>query len=185
MTEHKKRCASNKSCLTFLFGRLAVFLMVFTVLFSFTACKPASPIGDVVYDVLDTPIMALLFETGMDDGVESGGVIYRKVNDIDRLLAQEKVPVLMVFMNGRALSNAAIAFTEELCDKFSDSARIVRVNVGLNRNTEEIDRLTTLFGVSDFPWFATAYKGQKKSAISGFSSDIEGDIIRMIQDAAK
>lgn len=168
-----------------IFGRLVFSLMAFTILFSFTACKPASPIGEVVYDVMDTPIMALMFETGMDDGVESGGVIYRKVKDIDRLLAQEKVPVLMVFMDGRALSNSAIAFTEELCDKFADSARIVRVNVELNRNSEEIDRITTLFGVTDFPWFATAYKGQKKSAISGYSSDIEGDIIRMIQDATK
>ena len=168
-----------------LYFRLLAFILALAVACSITACKPASPIGDVVYNVMDTPIMALMFEMGEDDGVKSGGVIYRKVNDINRLLAQEKVPVLIVFMDGRALSNAAIPFTEELCDRFSTSARIVRVNVDMIDNSTEIENLKTLFGVSDYPWFAVTYQGQKKTAISGFSTAIEGDIIQMIQNAAK
>lgn len=168
-----------------LYSRFVVFLLVLAVACSITACKPASPIGDLVYNVMDTPIMALMFEMGEDGGVESGGVVYREVTDINLLLAQEKVPVLIVFMDGRALSNAAIPFTEELCDRFSTTARIVRVNVGLVDNNAEIDNLKTLFGVSDYPWFAVACNGQKKTAISGYSTAIEGDIIQMIQNASK
>ena len=67
--------------------------------------------------------------------------MYREVTDIDRLIATEDVPVLVVFMDGRTLSDQAIAFTESLCDQFSKTARIVRVNVKLGDNTEEIDRL--------------------------------------------
>jgi len=165
--------------------RFIAFMLVLIAVFSVPGCKKASPIGDIVNDVLDTPITALMFEMGEDGGVMSGGVVYRKVNDISQLLAQEKVPVLIVFMDGRSLSNAAIPFTEELCDRFSTTARIVRVNVGLSGNTTEIDNLISLFGVSDYPWFAVTYNGQKKTAISGYSTAAESDIINMIQNATK
>ena len=156
--------------------------LLLTLVILLASCGRPPAIGDIVFEA---PITALMFEMGVDDGVESGGVIYRKVNDIDLLLASEKVPVLMVFMDGRALSNSAIPFTEELCDRFSKTARIVRVNIGLSDNTDEMDRLLDQFKVSEYPWFAVTYKGQKKSATSGYSADIENDVIKMIQNATK
>lgn len=156
-----------------------VLFISFAILMS--GCARAPAIGDIVYEA---PITALMFEMGVDDGVESGGVVYRKVNDIDLLIASEDVPVLLVFMDGRALSNAAIPFTEELCDKFAKTARIVRVNVGLTGNTDEIGRLQDQFEVTQYPWFAVTYKGQKKSAIRGYSADIENEVIKMLQNAA-
>jgi len=163
-------------------NRLIAFLIALSVAFSVTSCSKAKAIGDITFD---SPIMALLFEEGTDVGDTGYGVVYRKVNDMDLLLSQETVPVLVVFMDGRALSNSAIAFTEELCDKFSSSARIVRVNVELIENSAKINNLVSMFGVTDYPWFAVAYKGQKGKSISGYSVKLESDIITMLQEAAK
>jgi len=172
----------EKQSMRILHGRIIAFILVLAVVFSATACAKKPAIGDIVFEA---PITALLFEAGEDAGDTGYGVVYRKVNDINLLLAQEQVPVLLVFMDGRALSNSAIAFTEELCDKFADTARIVRVNVELSGNTQEISSLISLFDVSDYPWFAVAYKGQKKTAISGYSTDLESKITQMLQQAAK
>ncbi|MHB1483990.1 MAG: hypothetical protein ACYCYI_04945 [Saccharofermentanales bacterium] len=158
-----------------------IFILLISFAILMSGCARAPAIGDIVYEA---PITALMFEMGVDDGVESGGVVYRKVNDIDLLIASEDVPVLLVFMDGRPLSNAAIPFTEELCDKFSKTARIVRVNVDLTGNIDEIDRLLDQFKVSDYPWFAVTYKGQSKSAIRGYSAEIEEEVIKMLQNAA-
>lgn len=160
----------------------ALVTVSLVLLLLLAGCGRQQAIGDIAYEA---PITALMFEMGIDDGVEGGGVIYRKVNDIDLLLAQEDIPVLVVFMDGRALSNAAIPFTEELCDMFAKTARIVRVNVDISDNTEQIDRLLDQFKVSAYPWFAVTYKGQRKSAICDYSEDIKNDIINMIRNASK
>jgi len=162
--------------------RLLTSLLVFALMFSVLGCKKASPIGEIVFEA---PITALMFEMGEDDGEVSGGVVYRRVNDINLLLAQEDVPVLVAFLDGRALSNAAIPFTEELCDKFSTTARIIRVNVQLSENEKEIDNLISLFGVTNYPCFAVAYKGQRKSSVSGYTAETKATVIEIIQNATK
>jgi hypothetical protein len=159
--------------------------LILAVLAPAAGCRDASPIGDIVYDVFETPVMALMFEPGEDAGDTGYGVVYREVTDIDRLIASEDIPVLVVFMDGRTLSDQAIAFTEDLCDRFQTTARIVRVNVKLGDNTEDIDSLVSLFKVSDYPWFAVCYKGQMKSAISGYSTELQTEITAMLQDAAE
>lgn len=163
-----------------LIRRIVCMVLAALVVLSLAGCGEKPYIGEIV---ISAPITALMFEMGEDNGEVSGGVVYRRVNDINKLLAAEDIPVLVVFMDGRAISNSAIAFTEELCDKFSGKARIVRVNVELSDNTDEIQNLIDLFGVQDYPWFAVTYRGAKKSAISGYSANLEADIIRMIENA--
>lgn len=162
--------------------RLLVFVMIFALMFSVLSCKKAPPIGEIVFEA---PITALMFEMGEDDGEISGGVVYRRVNDINLLLAREDIPVLVAFLDGRALSNASIPFIEELCDRFATSARIVRVNVSLGDNDKEIDDLVSVFQVSNYPCFAVAYKGQLKSSVSGYSVDTKDAVVKIIQNATK
>lgn len=164
--------------------RLAAVMMMLILAFSVGACRQSPVIGDIVYNVAETPMMALMFEAGEDEGDTGFGVVYRRVTDINRLIASEKIPVLIVFMDGRKLSNDAIAFTEELCDQFSGTARIVRVNVELGDNSDEVQDLVDLFEVTDYPWFAVAFNGEKTTAVSGYTKDIESDIIHMLQETA-
>lgn len=179
-SQEKKISKSTEAQIPYL--HLLACILTFSTMLSLAGCKKTSPIGDIVFEA---PITALMFEMGEDDGVMSGGVVYRKVNDIELLLAREDVPVLIAFFDGRALSNAAIPFIEELCDRFSTTARIIRVNVQMGENSAEIDKLLSLFSVTDYPWFAVTYKGQMKSAVSGYSTAGEADITAMIQNATK
>lgn len=167
-------------------SRTALFVFL-SISFTFTAtslsgCEKKGVIGEIVQEA---PITALVFETGNDGGETGFGVVYRKVNDISLLMAQENKPVLVAFFDGRALSNAAIPFLEQLTDQFSSSALIIRVNVELDDNTKEVEELKTLFKVSDYPWFAVAYKGQLQSSISGYSDAAQADIVKMIRDASE
>lgn len=167
------------------FCKIAAALLTAAILFPAAGCSSTPPIGDLVYNVFDTPITALMFEKYTEDGDTGYGVVYREVNDIDRLIAEQEVPVVIVFMDGMNLSDEAIAFTEELCDRFADTARIVRVNVNVGENPAKVDELVSLFHVADYPWFSICYKGELKYAVSGFSTGIEDQIEAAIQQAAE
>ncbi len=167
------------------FYKIAAAVLTAAILFPAAGCASRPPIGDLVYNVFDTPITALMFEKYEEDGDTGYGVVYREVNDIDKLIAGQDVPVVIVFMDGMNLSDEAIAFTEELCDRFADDARIVRVNVNIGENTAKVDELVSLFNIADYPWFSICYKGELKYSISGFSAGIEEEIEAAVRKAAE
>jgi hypothetical protein len=151
---------------------LLISCLIFALNFSSTSCKTVPPIGDIVFDA---PVMALSFEMGMDEGVESGGVVYRKVNDANRLIASEDL-LLIAFFDGNALSNAAIPFTEILCDNFSDNLQIVRVNIGQNEDDAQVDEVKSRFDITGYPYFAIIQKGALKYSFSGFDKNVLDNI---------
>jgi hypothetical protein len=156
------------NCVAFL------ILVIMTAIFSLplTSCKATPPIGDIVFDA---PVMALSFEMGEDDGVESGGVVYRKVNDVDKLIASEDL-LMIAFFDGKALSNAAIPFTEILCDNFSKSLKIVRVNIGQSGDDSQVDEVKSRFEITGYPYFVIIQKGSLKYSFSGFDKSVEDNI---------
>lgn len=158
---------------------ISVLVLILSLELVMVGCKENSPIGEIVSQA---PITTLVYESDTNGGDSVLGVVYRKVNDVNKLLAQRDMPVLVVFMDGRTLSNKAIPFTEELCDKFSNTARIIRVNVDLSEQSDQIQSLVDLFGVGSYPWFAMTNKGEKKSAITGYSKDLEDDIIDLLEN---
>jgi len=151
---------------------ISIFIVIFVFSFALTSCKSAPPIGDIVFDA---PVVALRFEMGMDDGVEAGGVVYRKVNDINKLIASEEL-LLIAFFDGKALSNAAIPLTEILCDNFSEDLQIVRVNIGQSDDDSQVDEVKSRFDITGYPYFVIIQKGSLKYSFSGFDKSVEDNI---------
>lgn len=151
---------------------LSIFVFTFISSLSLVSCKATPPIGDIVFDA---PIMALRFEMGIDDGVQSGGVVYRKVNDVNKLIASEDL-LLIAFFDDKALSNAAIPFTEILCDNFSDNLQIVRVNIGQSDDDSQVDEVKSRFDITGYPYFVIIQKGSLKYSFSGFDKNVEDNI---------
>ncbi len=153
-------------------------VLIFTLCIIFimlsSSCSKPYAVGDIVDSA---PVTTLVFETDSS----GGGVVYRKINDASLLIAQEDNPVLVIFFDGRAISNSAIPFTEQLCDRFAETLRIIRVNVDVGGvNSTDADELINMFEVKSYPWFALSYKGQRKSAFAGYKLSSEKDIIDMI-----
>ncbi len=127
-----------------------------------------------------SPVEAVIFENGVDNGEPYSGIVYRRVNDAKQLIAKEKVPVLFAFLDDSPYSGNAIPFVETLADTYQGRLTVVRVNVDFSDNPEEVTMLIGLFGVTEYPWFATADRGSKAYAVSGFTSGSEDRIIAMI-----
>lgn len=154
------------------FAEVKIIIFFCILILTLTSCKSAPPIGDIVFDA---PVVALRFEMGMDDGVESGGVVYRKVNDVNKIVASEDL-LLIAFFDDNAPSNAAIPFTEILCDNFSDSLQIVRVNIGQSEDDSQVDEVKSRFDITGYPYFVIIQKGALKYSFSGFDKNVEDNI---------
>lgn len=142
-----------------------------------SACIQEPAIGEMVYEA---PVTALVFEEVQLNGGETvTGVVYRKVNDADRLIAQNRL-LLIAFFDGRALSNSAIPFLETLCDDFSGSVQIVRVNTDLSFEDRQTLKLLDLLDVSEYPHFSIVRNGHSVRAYTGFDEDIKDGIINSL-----
>lgn len=146
--------------------------------FGLSACAEDSFIGDIVFSA---PVTAVSYETGIDNGEPFSGVVYRKVLDYEKLLAKEKVPVLVVFLDDGISSGRAIPMMEMLADTYQKRLRILRVNVAFSDNPDDVTELIQLFEVSEYPCFAMASGGSKVGYVAGFSAGTEDTVTAMIE----
>lgn len=144
-----------------------------------SSCKEEDYIGDIVFDA---PITAVVYESGTDNGEPFSGIVYRKVNDYEKLLAREKVPVLVVFLDDAVYSDNAIPFVETLADTYQGRLRVVRVNVLFSDNPAEVSALIKLFDVAQYPSFAIAEHGARIGFIAGYTAASESGILSMIDN---
>lgn len=158
---------------------LALILAVAVSPLFLSSCKEEAYIGDIVFDA---PVTAVIYESGTDNGEPFSGIVYRKVNDYEKLLAREKVPVLVVFLDDAVYSDHAIPFVETLADTYQGRLRVVRVNVLFSDNPPEVTGLIRLFDITEYPSFAIAENGVRIGFIAGYTSASESKILSMIDN---
>ncbi|MHB1454504.1 MAG: thioredoxin family protein [Saccharofermentanales bacterium] len=142
-----------------------------------SSCKEEDYIGEIVFEA---PVTAVVYESGTDNGEPFSGIVYRKVNDYEKLLARETVPVLVVFLDDAEFSGQAIPFVETLADTYQGRLRVVRVNVMFSDNPPEVAGLISLFGIAEYPSFAFAEHGARVGLIEGYTAASDSTILSMI-----
>ena len=152
-----------------------IFLLSVNVL---SGCKEQSVIGNV--DNMAS-VAALVFETA-DIGDGTGeGVFYRQINNIDKLLASQEA-LLIAFLDHNPPSDNAIPFLETMCDDFSGRLQVVRVNVEISENNDDVDYLKSLFEVKGYPLLVLVSKGNKVYEFIGYDDEIKENIIAAVRD---
>jgi len=154
-----------------------LILLIISIL-GFTGCKEEPAIGDVV-DM--APITALVFEPVNIGGEISQGVYYREINNINKLIASNEA-LLIGFLGRNPPSSAAMPFLEILCDDFAGKLQIVRVNVEMSDNEDDVVYLKSLFDVKGSPHFVLVSKGQIINEFSGYDEEINEKINVAVSD---
>lgn len=157
---------------------ICIFLILILAASFSSGCRKESAIGEVVNLA---PVTALVFET-VDIGDGTGeGVVYRKVNNIDKLIAAQDA-LLIAFLDHNPPSANAIPFLETMCDDYSGKLQIVRVNVEISENSDEVEYLKSLFEVRGYPFFITTSKGIKVDEFAGYDEDMKENIVIAVRD---
>jgi len=160
----------NKNCF------IIIILIVFCLFI--TGCKDEPVIGNVVNMA---PVTALVFEPVNIGGEISEGVFYREVNNINKLIASSEA-LLIAFLDRNPPSSAAMTFLEIMCDDFSGKLQIVRVNVEMSGNEDDVVFLKSLFNVRGYPTFVLVSKGSVIEEFAGYDDDMHQKITGKITD---
>lgn len=154
----------------------AVIIIGFILLSAGCTNKPI--IGE---KVTTAPVTALVFEQFEEYGEIWEGVFYRRINDVEKLIASTDF-VLIAFLDHNSPSSAAIPFLETLCDDFAGSLQIIRVNVEISHNSDDVNLLKTLFEVGGYPYFVLVSKGRRIQDFKGYDEDMKEKIISTVSE---
>ncbi len=154
------------------------FIILIVFCLSFTGCKDKPVIGNVVNMA---PVTALVFEPVNIGGEMSEGVFYREINDVNKLIASNEA-LLIAFLDRNPPSSAAITFLEIMCDDFSGKLQIVRVNVEMSDNEDDVVFLKSLFNVRGYPTFILVSKGSIIAEFAGYDAEMHQKITGAVSD---
>ena len=112
----------------------------------------------------DQASVALIRYESQEDGLE--GVVYRRVNRLDALLAQSEVPVLVVFYQALAAENSLIIpRLEQMADDLRDTLQIVWIDAGAE------PALAASFKAEKLPQFTVVVEAVLKRSLIGYDSE--------------
>ncbi len=154
----------------------AVVLFCLAVL-SF-GCSQKSYIGGINFDF---PVCAVVYEEGTHNGEPYSGIVYREITDTEKLIAENDIPVLLIFLDDSQYSSNAISFLETLADDFSNELLVVRIYVEIAGNPKDVGELVQLFAVDEFPYFAMIKGGSRLGSVTGYSAGSEARMLDLIR----
>jgi len=152
-------------------------ILIISCLF-FSGCREKPVIGDVVNMA---PVTALVFEPVNIGGEMSHGVYYREINNLNKLIASNEA-LLIAFLDRNPPSSAAMPFLEILCDDFAGKLQIVRVNVEISANEDDVSYLKSLFDVKGSPYFVLVSKGRTIKEFAGYDEEMNTKINNAVSD---
>lgn len=144
------------------FARRRLFPAVLPILLAFltAGCGQEPVLGPID----DQATVALVRYEAQENGLD--GVVYRKVNRLDALLAKSKVPVLVVFYSSLAPVNSqVIPRLEQMADDLRDNLQIVWIDAG----AEPV--LAASFGAEKLPQFTVVVEGALKRSLIGYDNE--------------
>ncbi len=122
-----------------------------------TGCREESAIGDIQ----QTGSLSLIRFEALEDGMT--GVVYRTVNDFDKLVAQSDVPLLVAFYQSQdAVNSLIIPCLEQMADDYQGQAQIVWVDANIHQS------IATSFSVDRCPHFTMVVNASLKQSMIGF-----------------
>lgn len=138
------------------FGIVILAGLFFIVMIG-TACQTQPVIGDLS----TSGSLSLIRFEALDNGVT--GVVYRTVNDFEKLVARSRVPVLVAFYQPQDEGNSlVIPCLEQMADDYQDRIQIVWINARVHK------AIAASFSVEQYPHFTAVVDASLKQAVVGF-----------------
>lgn len=149
-------------------GRLAALILA---LFLFGQIAGGCSEDPVIGPRDDLATVALIRYEDLGDGMT--GVVYRRVNRFESLIASSQMPVLVVFYSSLApINSLVIPRLEQMADDYRDRLQIVWIDAGAERQLAESFKVETL------PQFTMVVGAVLKRSLIGF--DDQG-YVRLIE----
>lgn len=162
-----------------------VLTVVLIVLVICAGCSRKPFIGNISSDA---PVTAVVYESGQTSSGNYSGIVYREIVDTERMFDDSTIPLLIAYIDDSQYSGNAISFVETIADDFKDQLLVVRVNVEISDNPEEVSKLVQMFDVNVYPFFSVVYNGVTKGIVPGYNASSEKllmDLIRRTIDKAR